>query len=73
MALIDLSDSELAEQRAAILAEQIRRENLAAIPVEIARLTAEYTEAGGSQKALETAILPNSSDEPAVVPAEEAP
>ena len=46
----------LAEHRIAVLNEQERRSNLAAIPAQVASLAAQYVAAGGDRADLDTAV-----------------
>lgn len=54
--LRDLSDDDLAALRALAAQEQERRENLAAIPAQIAELAGKYRDGGGNESALSAAI-----------------
>ena len=56
MDLATLTDEELAEHRIAVLNEQERRSNLAAIPAQVASLAAQYVAAGGDRADLDTAV-----------------
>jgi hypothetical protein len=58
MDLTTLTDEDLNAQRIAIITEQERRSNLAAIPAQLAILAAQYIEAGGAQAELDAAIVP---------------
>lgn len=52
------SDEALDERRRAILCEQERRANLAAIPEQIEALAKVYREGGGDEQALTGALTP---------------
>lgn len=54
----DWSDEKLDEHRRAILAEQERRANLAAIPEQIAAMAKTYRDGGGDEAALRDALTP---------------
>ena len=54
--LTSLSDTELDEQRRAIADETERRQRLALIPAEVARLTAQFHADGGDPADLEAAV-----------------
>jgi hypothetical protein len=53
-----LTDTELQTYRVAAITETERRANLSAIPDTVALLAAEFVAAGGTQSALDAAILP---------------
>lgn len=52
------SDEALDEHRRAILTEQERRANLAAIPEQIEQLAKVYRDGGGDEQALTDALTP---------------
>ncbi len=52
------SDEALDEHRRAIITEQERRANLAAIPEQIAAMAKTYREGGGDEQALTDALTP---------------
>ncbi|MFE7605787.1 hypothetical protein ACFU1Q_11555 [Brachybacterium paraconglomeratum] len=54
----DWSDEALDEHRRAILTEQERRANLAAIPEQIAAMAKTYRDGGGDEAALRDALTP---------------
>lgn len=54
----DWSDEALDEHRRAILTEQERRANLAAIPEQIAAMAKTYRDGGGDEQALQDALTP---------------
>lgn len=56
------SDEALDEHRRAILAEQERRANLAAIPDQIRDLAGKYREGGGDEEALRDALTPEEQE-----------
>ena len=58
MDLKSLTDDELDECRRAVLAEQERRANLAAIPEQIEQLAKVYRDGGGDEQALADALTP---------------
>lgn len=55
----DYSDESLNDHRRAILCEQERRANLAAIPDQVRALAQTYREGGGDETALTDAITEN--------------
>ena len=56
MDLTTLTDEQLDEHRRAVLTEQERRANLAAIPEQIEQLAKVYREGGGDEQALTAAL-----------------
>lgn len=54
----DWSDEKLDEHRRAIITEQERRANLAAIPEQIAAMAKTYRDGGGDEQALTDALTP---------------
>ena len=58
MDLTTLTAEELDAHRLAVLNEQERRANLAAIPAQVATLAAQFVAAGGAQAELTAAIMP---------------
>ena len=58
MDLKSLTDDELDAHRIAVATEQERRENLAAIPEQVAALAKVYREGGGDEAALMGALTP---------------
>ena len=58
MDLKSLTDDDLDELRRAVLAEQERRANLAAIPEQIAAMAQVYRDGGGDEQALTDALTP---------------
>lgn len=54
----DWTDEKLDEHRRAILTEQERRANLAAIPEQIEQLARVYRDGGGDEQALTDALTP---------------
>ena len=58
MDLTTLTDEQLDEHRRAVLTEQERRANLAAIPEQIEQLAKVYREGGGDEQALTAALTP---------------
>lgn len=54
----DWSDQALDDHRRAILDEQERRANLAAIPAQIEQLAKVYRDGGGDEQALTDALTP---------------
>lgn len=54
----DWSDEALDEHRRAIINEQERRANLAAIPEQIEQLAKMYRDGGGDEQALADALTP---------------
>lgn len=55
---MDWSDEALDEHRRAIINEQERRANLAAIPEQIEQLAKMYRDGGGDEQALTDALTP---------------
>ena len=58
MDLTTLTDEQLDDHRRAVLIEQERRANLAAIPEQIAMLAQTYRDGGGDEQALTEALTP---------------
>ena len=58
MDLTTLTDEQLDDHRRAVLIEQERRANLAAIPEQIEQLAKVYREGGGDDRALTDALTP---------------
>ena len=58
MDLTTLTDEQLDDHRRAVLTEQERRANLAAIPEQIEQLAKVYREGGGDERALTDALTP---------------
>ena len=58
MDLKSLTDDELDGLRRAVLAEQERRANLAAIPEQIEQLAKVYRDGGGDEQVLADALTP---------------
>ena len=58
MDLKSLTDDELDDHRRAVLIEQERRANLAAIPDQIEQLAKVYRDGGGDEQALTDALTP---------------
>ena len=58
MDLTTLTDEQLDDHRRAVLIEQERRANLAAIPEQIEQLAKVYREGGGDERALTDALTP---------------
>lgn len=58
----DWADEKLDDHRRAILAEQERRANLAAIPEQIAAMAKTYRDGGGDEQALTDALGEESHD-----------
>ena len=58
MDLTTLTDEQLDEHRRAVLTEQERRANLAAIPEQIEQLAKVYRDGGGDEQALADALTP---------------
>lgn len=58
MNLETLTDTELNAHRIAVITEQERRTNLAAIPAQVAMLAEQFITAGGAQAELNAAIVP---------------
>lgn len=58
MDLMNLTDDDLDEHRRAILTEQERRSNLAAIPEQIAVLAQTYRDGGGDEQTLIEVLTP---------------
>lgn len=58
MDLTTLTDEQLDEHRVAVLTEQERRANLAAIPEQIRDLASKYRDGGGGEQALTDALTP---------------
>lgn len=58
MDLKSLTDDELGEHRRAVLTEQERRANLAAIPEQIEALAKVFRDGGGDEDALTEALSP---------------
>lgn len=58
MDLKSLTDDELDECRRAVLCEQERRANLAAIPEQIEQLAKVYRDGGGDEQTLADALTP---------------
>lgn len=56
MDLTTMTDDELDDLRRAVLNEQERRANLAAIPAQIADLAGKYRDGGGDEQALTAAL-----------------
>lgn len=69
--LTTLTDAELDEQRRAIADETERRQRLATIPAEVARLAQQYADDGGDAADLEAAVAVDSTPEPVEEPAAE--
>ena len=64
MDLKSLTDDELDECRRAVLCEQERRANLAAIPEQIEQLAKVYRDGGGDEQALADALTPEQEASP---------
>ena len=62
MDLRTLTDEELDDLRRAVQIEQERRENLAAIPDQVAALAKVYREGGGDEAALVGALTPEEQE-----------
>ena len=60
----DWPDEKLDEHRRAILTEQERRTNLAAIPEQIAALARTYRDGGGDEQALTDALTTDEETAP---------
>ena len=58
MDLTTLTDEQLDEHRRAVLTEQERRANLAAIPEQIEQLAKVYRDGGGDEQVLADALTP---------------
>ena len=58
MDLKALTDTELDDLRRAVLMEQERRANLAAIPEQIKELAEKFRDGGGDEQALADALAP---------------
>ena len=58
MDLTTLTDDQLDEHRRAVLTEQERRANLAAIPEQIEQLAKVYRDGGGDEQVLADALTP---------------
>ena len=58
MDLTTLTDEQLDEHRRAVLTEQERRANLAAIPEQIKELAEKFRDGGGDEQALADALTP---------------
>ena len=58
MDLTTLTDEQLDDHRRAVLVEQERRANLAAIPEQIEQLAKVYRDGGGDEQALTDALTP---------------
>lgn len=58
MDLRALTDEDLDAHRIAVLTEQERRQNLAAIPEQIAAMAKVYRDGGGDEGALQDALTP---------------
>ena len=58
MDLTTLTDEQLDDHRRAVLIEQERRANLAAIPDQIAELARKFRDGGGDESALQDALTP---------------
>lgn len=58
MDLTALTDDQLDDHRRAVLTEQERRENLAAIPEQIEALAKVFRDGGGDERALTDALTP---------------
>lgn len=69
--LTTLTDAELDEQRRAVADETERRQRLAMIPAEVARLAQQYADDGGEHADLEAAVAaaaPEPTPEPTPAP-----
>jgi len=62
MDLTTFTPEDLDALRIAVLTEQERRANLAAIPAQVAQLSAQFISAGGDQAALDAAISPTETN-----------
>ena len=58
MDLTTLTDEQLDDHRRAVLIEQERRANLAAIPEQIKELAEKFRDGGGDEEALQDALTP---------------
>ena len=56
--LTTLTDEQLDDHRRAVLIEQERRENLAAIPEQIKELAEKFRDGGGDEDTLQDALTP---------------
>lgn len=66
--LTTLTDEQLDAERIAILTEQERRANLAAIPTQIADLSRAYQQGGGDPDVLVNAVTHAPDPEPEQIP-----
>lgn len=62
MDLTTMDESDLDDLRRAVLNEQERRANLAAIPQQIADLAGKYRDGGGDEQALTDALAPERAE-----------